>query len=181
MGFFSNIFGRKQIDKFIPDLAFYENVVDHIVISETLKSDLKANLKKAFEDPKSFYDHNNEFILYRGLTYPQDTLLTAKFVLIDILEVNAQMAEVDWKEDESEIRLSLNEIRGSKNYDFTLSENDLYEGYSTGEIIKLIDEKELNIQGYSIEVLDINADSYVLTIVPLNNKQEVKLMFEKLK
>ena len=91
------------------------------------------------------------------------------------------MAEVDWKEEESEIRIFLNEIGMAKNYGFTISEDDLYEGYDTGEIIKLIDEKELKEQGYSIEILDINSDCYVFTIVPLSDKHEVKAMFEKLK
>lgn len=182
MGFLSNIFGQKHNDKPNADLAFYEEVVDHIVISDALKNDLKVKLKQAFEDPKSFYDENNDFILSeRGLSYPKDALLTPKFVLIDTLQDNGQMAEVDWKEEESEIRIFLNEIRMAKNYDFILSDDDLYEGHDTGEIIKLIDEKELKTKGYSIELLDINSDSYVFTIVPLNNKQEVKKMFEKLR
>ncbi len=49
MGFLSNIFGQKQHTKSNPDLAFYEEVVDHITISETLKNDLKVKLKQAFE------------------------------------------------------------------------------------------------------------------------------------
>ena len=69
----------------------------------------------------------------------------------------------------------------AKNYDFTLSGDDLYDGHDTGEIIQLIDEKELKSRGYSIQLLDINSDSYVFTVIPLNNKQEVKGMFEKLK
>ena len=182
MGFLSNFFGRKQNNRINPDLALYQEVVNHIVFSETLKSDLKANLKQAFEDPKSFYDDHNDYILSeRGLRYPEDALLTPKFVLIDTLVDNGQMAEADWREEESEIRIYLNEIRLAKEFDFTLSDDELYEGYDTNEIIKLIDEKELSTQGYSIELLDINSDSYVFTIVTLNNKQEVKMLFEKLK
>ncbi len=182
MGFLSKILGKNRNDKPNPDLAFYERVIDRIVISDTLKGDLKAELKQAFEDPKSFYDDNNDFILSeRGLTYPKDTFLTPKFVFIDTLQDNGEMAEVDWREEESEIRIFLTEIRMAKNYDFTISDDDLYEGYDTGEIIKLIDDKELKNQGYSIELLGINSDSYVFTIVPLNDKQEVKMMFEKLK
>jgi len=182
MGFLSNIFGQKQNDKPIPDLAFYEKVVDRIVISDTLKADLKIELKQAFEDPKSFYDDNNDFVLSeRGLTYPKDALLTPKFVLIDTMHDNGEMAEADWKEEESEVRIFLNEIRMAKKYDFIISDDDLYEGHGTGEIINLIYERELMSQGYSIELLDINSDSYVFTVVPLKDKQEVKMMFEKLK
>ena len=95
MGFLSNIFGRKQNDKSNPDLATYEEVVDRIVISDTLKHDLKVKLKQAFVDPKSFYDDHNDFMLSeRVLTYPKDTLLTPKFVLIDTLQDHGQMAEV---------------------------------------------------------------------------------------
>ena len=182
MGFFSNIFAQKQNDKLNHDLAFYEKIVSRIVNSETLKSDLKTELKRAFEDPKSFYDNKKDFTLSeRGLTYPKDALLTPKFVLIDTLQDNGEMAEVDWKEEECEVRTSLNEIRTAKNYDFKISDDDLYEGHDTGEIITLIDEKELKSEGYSIVLLDINSDSYVFTIVPLSDKQEVKMMFEKLK
>ncbi len=181
MGFLSNIFGQKQNEKPTPDLAFYEEVVDSIAFSDTLKDDLKARLKLAFEDPKSFYDDNNEFILSeRGLTYPKDALLTPKFVLIDTLQNNGEMAEVDWKEEEIEVRIVLNEIRMAKNYEFTLSNDELYNGHDTGEIIQLINEKELKIQGYSIELLDINSDSYIFTIITLGDKQVVKMMFEKL-
>ncbi|PSR52404.1 hypothetical protein AHMF7605_02120 [Adhaeribacter arboris] len=182
MGFLSKIFGEKQSRKSNPDLAFYEEIVDYIVISDTLKSDLKANLKQAFQDPKAFYDDNKNFILSeRGLKYPQDALLTPKFVLVDTLLENGQMAEVDWKEPESEIRIYLNEIRIAKRYDFTLSEDDFYRAHDTGEIINLIDKQELKPQGFSIELLDINSDSYVFTIIPLDKEQKVKMMFEKLK
>lgn len=182
MGFLSNIFRQKPQEKSTCGLALYEKVVDHIVISDDLKRELKAKLKQAFENPKSFYDDNNEFILSeRGLLYPKDALLTPKFVLIDTLQDKGQMAEVDWKEEESEIRSFLNKIRMTKNYDFTLSGDDVYKGYDTDEILRSIDKKELQTQGYSIEVLDINSDSYVFTIVPLRDKQEVKMLFEKLK
>jgi hypothetical protein len=182
MGFLSSIFGQKQNDKPNPDLEFYERFIDRIVISEALKSDLNIKLKQAFEDPKSFYDHNGDFILSeRGLTYAKDALLTPKFVLIDTLQDNGEMAEVDWKEEESVVRTFLNEIRLAKSYDFTISDDDLYEGIDTGEIITLIDEKELKSQGYAIVLLDINSDSYVFTVVPLSDKNEVKMMFEKLK
>ena len=181
MGFLSSIFGQKKNEKLNPDLAFYEKVVSRIVISEALKSNLKTELKQAFEDPKSFYDYNEEFTFSeRGLTYPKDALLTPKFVLIDTLQDNGEMAEVDWKEEECEVRTFLNEIRKAKNYDFKISHDDLYEGHDTGEIITLIDEKELKSQGYSIVLLDINSDSYVFTVVPLSDKKEVTMMFEKL-
>lgn len=182
MGILSNFFGQKQNGKPGPNLALYEKVVNHIVVSDTLKKDVKTRLRQAFEDPESFYDDNNDYILSeRGLTYPKDALSTPKFVLIDSLQDNGEMAEVDWKEEESEIRIFLNEIKMAKNLDFTISEDDLYEGYDTGEILKLINDKELQTQGYSIELLDINSDSYVFTVVPLCDRQEVKMLFEKLK
>ena len=190
MGFLSKLFGKEQNDKSKPenqkpaiaDITFYEKVIDRIAVSDELKNDLKRALKQAFEDPKSFYDDNNEFILSdRGLKYPKDTLLTAKFVLIDTLQDNGQMAEVDWKEEESEIRIAVNEILKAKEYDFALSYDDLYEDKDTDEIIQLIDQKELKPNGYSLALLDINSDSYVFTIVPLNEKNEVAEMFAILK
>jgi len=183
MGIFSKLFGQNENSKFKPkqpllDLIFYEALVDRIAVSDNLKRELKDELKKAFEKPKSFYDDNNEYILTdRGLRYSKGVSETAKFVLIDTLIDNGQMAEVDWKEEENEIRVFLNEIRIAKNYDLTIDDEDLHEGYNTGEILKLIDEKELKAQGYSLVILDINSDSYVFTIVSFNQKHEIEEMF----
>ena len=118
MGFFSKIFGQKTIDKNEPvqlntptDLQHYLEITEFVVVSEALKNELKQQLKQAFENPKSFYDSDNEFILSeRGLTFPANANLTAKFVLVDTLIDNDQMAEVDWKEDEEEIRFAINRI-----------------------------------------------------------------------
>ena len=76
MGFFSNLFGQKSKDETTsnatnqsladntkPDFALYEETVNHIVVSEALQKDLKIKLKQAFEDPKYFYDDDNDFIL----------------------------------------------------------------------------------------------------------------------
>jgi len=101
--------------------------------------------------------------------------------LVDTLQDNGQMAEVDWKEEESEIRTALNEIIKAKSYEFALSYDNLYEEHNTDEIIKLIDQRELKPAGYSLAILDINSDSYVFTIVPLNERQEVEEMFANLK
>jgi len=54
----------------------------------------------------------------RGLTFPDKANLTAKFVLVDTLIDNDQMAEVDWKEDEEEIRFAINCILNAKDYGF---------------------------------------------------------------
>lgn len=181
MGFLSNLFGRGNIDNSNDDFAFYERLIESITISDTLRSELKIDIKQALENPKSFYDDNNDYILSeRGLTYTEDAKRTVKFVLIDTLQDNGEMAEVDWDEEEYEIRILLNEMRIAKNYDFTITDDDLYEGKTTEEIIKLIDERELQTQGYTIELLDIDSDSYVFTIVPLDIKQEVNMMFKKL-
>ena len=181
MGLLSNIFGKKQNDKTKPDLVFYEKIIELIVVSDTLKDTLKTNLKQVFENPKSFYGDNDEFILSdRGLTYTNDSLQTSKFVLIDIMRDNDEMTEIDWKESESEIRVYMNEIITAKNYDFAITYDDLYEGLDTDKILKLINEQELEPQGYSIVILDIGSDSYIFTIVPSKDKKEVKEMFEKL-
>lgn len=98
MGLFAKLLGRKNKDiavadntksvlqRTVPNLELYTQLVNNIVVSETLKSQLRTNLKLAFENPKVFYDEHNAFILSeRGLTFPDDTLLTPKFVLIDTL------------------------------------------------------------------------------------------------
>ena len=170
MGLFSKLFGYKKNDKYSkvtkPTFEIYEKLIDIIVVSETLQSELKIKIKEAFDNPKSFYNDTNGFILSeRGLTFPKDTLLTPKFVLLDILQDNDQMIEVDWKEDEEEIRFALNKIIKAKNYNFTLGNNSIYDNNDTFEIIKLIDKKELNPFGFSLEILDIDSDSYVFTVI----------------
>ena len=196
MGFFSSIFGQKQninseiqsqvkkqsnFGKDKLDFEFYENVIDNIVVSDTLKSGLKIKLKQSFENPKSFYDDNDEFILSeRGLTYSKHKLLTSKFVLVDSLIEARQMTEVDWKEDEEEVRLWVNEIAKMKDYNLELSTDKKY-GNDTLEVIQNIDRYELKPLNYCIEILDIDSDSYVFTIIPLDRQKEVAELFAKLK
>ena len=194
MGLFSKLFGRKSENKSASeltrsavsqktsaDLKMYEEIVNHIVVSEALQTSLKIKLKQAFEDPKSFYDDDNEFILSeRGLTYPNDVALTPKFVLIDTMEDEDQMAEVDWKEDEDEIRFAINRIMKAKNYT-TVLEALKYNILDTPEVLSKINDDELKPMGYSLEILDIDSDSYVFTIVPLEKHQQVSELFSNLK
>jgi hypothetical protein len=192
MGFFSNLFGQNQNKKLEAtnqavltknkiDFEFYEKVVENIVVSETLKSDLKTKLKSSFENPNSFYNDRNEFILSdRGLTYPKHKSLTHKFVLVDSLLEARQMTEVDWKEDEIEIRLWINEIAKTKGYKLNLPTDKKY-GNETLDVIQNIDKHELKPLNYSLEILDIDSDSYVFTIIPLDRQEIVQDLFDKLK
>lgn len=189
MGFFSKIFKQKSNDKSEPvplntptDLQRYEEIVEIVVVSEALKSQLKEKLKQAFENPKSFYDSDNEFILSeRGLTFPADADLTAKFVLVDTLIDNDHMAEVDWKEDEEEIRFAINRILKAKNYRIAVTDECKYDDSETLEILEQIDIEELKPKGFSLEILDIDSDSYVFTIVALKDHEEISKMFNQIK
>jgi len=189
MGFFSKLFRQKAIDKNEPlplntptDLQHYQQITEVVVVSEALKNELKQKLKQAFENPKSFYDSDNEFILSeRGLTFPAKANLTAKFVLVDTLIDNDQMAEVDWKEDEEEVRFAINRILKAKNYGVALADECKYEDNETFEILEEIDTQELKPKGFSLEILDIDSDSYVFTIVALESHGEVSKMFNQIK
>lgn len=167
----------------LPPIELYENIVNSLVTSELLKNELTIKIKRAYEDPQSFYDTSGKYILSeRGLVYSKKDSTTPKFVLIDTLIDNDQMIEVDWKEAEEDIRYGLNKIIESKGYNFQLSEDNLYdEDEETFEIIYSISDEELQPLGYSIEMIDINSDSYVLTVVPLNIHKQVKNLFEKIK
>lgn len=190
MGLFAKFFKKKNkditiaentisvVDTTIPKLELYEKLVNIIVVSETLKADLKSNLKQALENPESFYDDQNDFILSeRGLSFPDDTLLTPKFVLIDTLIENNLMAEVDWKEEEDEIRSAIISILTAKKYSCKLSDQSIYENCDAFEIIELIDKEELHPSGYSLEIIDIDSDSYVFTIIQLSNQEAVSNLF----
>jgi uncharacterized protein involved in tolerance to divalent cations len=188
MGFFSNLFGHKSeaknhsiLGQSKPDFELYEKVIDSIVETEILNTDLKTKIKQSIEDPKSFYNYKNDFILSeRGLTYPKDKSLTSKFVLVDSLIEARQMTEVDWKEDEEEVRLWINEIAKTKDFKLNLSTEKKY-GNETLEVIQSIDKYELRPLSYAIEILDIDSDSYVFTIIPLDRQNEVQQLFAKLK
>ncbi len=196
MGFFSKLFGNKQKNEvetngiikpalsthsITPDLLTYENVVDNIAISKELQTEVKTMIKQAFQNPKSFYDESNEFILSdRGLTYPKDSNLTPKFVFVDKMISAGQMTEVDWKEEEEEIRLEITKIAEKKGYHLPLSAKIKYTE-DTSQTLLSINDKELEPMGYCLQIFDINSDSYVFTIVPLNKKQLITNMFNKLK
>jgi hypothetical protein len=185
MGFFANLFsGQQRNDSPLagqPDLDFYEKLVDNVAASDEFQIELKAALKMAFQDPKTFYDDSGEISLSdRGLNYLRDGSSTPKFVLIDKMLAVGQMAEVDWKEEEEEIRFSIIEIAKAKGYDMHISTDDTY-SMDTDKIIKSINDNEIKPLGYCLEILDINSDSYVFTIVPLDKQQLVRGMFDKLK
>ena len=166
-----------------PSIELYEDIISSIVVSEALKNELTIKIKQAFEEPEIFYDPEGKCILSeRGINYSNEGKLTPKFVLIDTLIDNDQMIEVDWKEDEEDVRYGLNKIIESKGYGFQISEDSLYEeDDETFEIIYSISDEELQPLGYSIEMIDINSDSHVLTIIPLGIQEVVKGLFEKLK
>lgn len=195
MGFFSKLFGSRdnkhplpansnvpQATATKPDYKLYETLSTTLVDDEALRKTLQQQLKKAFEAPESFFDAAGEFILSdRGLTYPAALPLAPKFVLVDTLMEHDLMTEIDWKSDEEEIRFAINRIIKSKDYPFALTEEDRYEGMDTYETIAQINDKELQIAGYSLEILDIDSDSYVFTIVPIAQQAMVAALFARLK
>jgi hypothetical protein len=164
-----------------PGLSFYQELVDQIAVSKELQMELKEALKQAIKDPRSFYDDSGDFILSeRGLIYSIDNTLTPKFVLVDKMIAANQMVEVDWKEEEKDIRTWILNIATTKRYDLQLSLDKKYTG-DTFETILSINDKELEPMGYCLEILDINSDSYVFTIIPLDKKKLVHEMFDKLR
>jgi hypothetical protein len=164
------------------DLKLYMELIESIAVSEKLQADLKLALEEAFENPQSFYDQDGEYLLaWRGLNFSESSRLTPKFVLTDkMIEAN-QMAEIDWKEDEAEIRPIINQILRAKNFDFNISVEMKYENEDTFKILDLINGNELKANGYSLKCLDIDSDSYVFTVVTADQEKRVTEMFEKLK
>ncbi len=182
MSFFSNWFGPKK-KKDQPDFAFYENVIHTIAVSETLKDKLLRKVRQAFDHPESFYDQEGQYQLSaRSLNPSKDDALLPKFVLIDLLQDHNEMAEVDWKETEQEVRYWINALLTAKTYLGSLSNEEKYGRHvHTGEVLDLINQNELKPLGYALEILDIDSDSYVFTIVPLHRQEEVQEMFRVLK
>jgi hypothetical protein len=195
MGFFSNFFSKREqhpsaaqpqpaarADGPTAELSVYNQLVTAIVFSDTLRRETLARVTRAFEAPRSFYDENARYVLAeRGLYYPQSAALTAKLVFIDTLMEHQQMAEVDWKEDEAEIRACIRMIMQAKQFLISIAAEEQYSDEYTHEVIELIDEDELMPAGYSLQMLDINSDSYVFTIVPLTQAETVAALFAKLK
>jgi hypothetical protein len=187
MGFFSSFFGRRERQSSdtarqpTAELPAYNQLINSIVSPENLQSKLLTDVTRAFEAPQSFYEATEYVLAQRGLTYPQDAALTPKFVFIDTLIDHQQMAEVDWKEAEDEIRAQIRQIMAAKQFPISIASEEQYENKPTHEIIELIDEQELTPIGYSLQVLDIHSDSYVFTIVPLSQAEEIAALFAQLK
>lgn len=158
------------------DLALYSKVIDSIAISENVQNELKAKVKQAVSNPRSFYDHKGNYCpSERGLTYPKDAAKTAKFVLVDTLIENGQVAEVDWREEEAEVRFSINQILQAKHYELIVSQDTVFvKGGDTLDMITDINDEELALAGYSLQLININSDSYVFTIVLGSQSEEVR-------
>lgn len=164
-----------------PGLIFYQELVGQIAVTKELQTELIAMLERAIDDPQSFYDEKNDLILSdRGLKYSIYNWVTPKFVLVDKMIDAKQMMEVDWKEAEEDIRFYISEILQAKGYEMKLTPNKKYTG-DTYETILSINDKELEPQGYCLEMINIDGDSYVFTIIPLNRKQIVRNMFDQIK
>lgn len=165
------------------NLESYEKAIEAIAVGDELQNNLRAAVREAFGNPQSFYDENGEYApADRGMNYSSFGDLTTKMVLIDKMIEAGQMAEVDWKESEEEIRLWINHILKTKNYAFRISEpeEDLYEGKDTYTVINSINDSELKPNGFALEILDIGSDSYVFTIVLADTAAEVARLFRKL-
>lgn len=173
---FTSFFKSKPVD-----LALHNKVIDLIAVSDNVRNELKEKVGQAVSNPKSFYDFKGNFYLSeRELTYPKDAAETAKFVLVDTLMENGQMAEVDWKEEEAEMRFAINQILRAKHYDFIVRQDTVFvEGDDTLDMITQINDKELTLAGYSLQLVDINSDSYVFTIVPIAQAEEVRQLLMK--
>ncbi|GEM_PF-1223335 len=193
MGFLSNLFGRKKsgipsvggesqiLTQTGASMEVYQKAVELVAVGNSFKTELISKLEQAFVDPGSFYDEYKEFTLSeRGLSYPKDSKVTPKFVFIDTLIENGQMAEVDWKEAEEEIRFSIAEIIKAKEYPIIFAVEDQFEEEDTYTVINKINQKELLPEGYSLQILDIQSDCYVFTVVPLNRQKEVKGLFDQI-
>lgn len=163
-----------------PGIDVYQALIDLIVVSEALQTQLSADVQRAFDAPQSFYRDDEYTLAGRGLTYPDDAPLTPKFVLIDTLINHGQMAEIDWQESEEDIRCAIYEIMEAKAIPFCLLGNDQYNGLDTFRVIEAIGREELHPTGYAITTLDINSDSYVFTIIPLDQQPEVEALFAQL-
>ena len=164
-----------------PDLLpVYLMLINYVAVPQAVKEEVHTSLIQAFENPKSFYDEEDEFILSdRGLTFATHKNLTPKFVFIDKLIEANQMAEVDWKADEEQIRFSINKILAAKNFDFKLLDEIKYSVDALG-IIQSINNLELKPAGYALALLDIDSDSYVFTVVLLTMQKEVEELFAQL-
>ncbi len=193
MGLLANLFGKKKskVPTIAPahpeqvaestDIAAYNQAVQLVAIGDSLKDELTTKLQKAFSEPKLFYDEHDEYILAeRGLMYPKHAKDTTKFVFIDTLIEKGQMAEVDWKAAEEDIRFGIAEIIKTKEYPVSFTVEDQFEEEDTYTVINLINQEELIPAGYALAILDIQSDCYVFTIIPLEQCEVVEAIFNQL-
>lgn len=162
--------------------GLYTQLIDILVTDSSRQSSLKELIARAFADPQSFYDEDYEFTLSdRGLTYPKDSKLTPKFVLIDTMMEYNQMAEVDWKEEEENIRFAVSRIIKAKRYLILFSEANKYNDETNASLlIEYINERELKPAGYALLILDIDSDSYVFTVIPDHQQETATDIYRKL-
>jgi hypothetical protein len=164
-----------------PGIEVYHAVIDLITVSNELKAQLSSDVQRAFEAPQSFYQEDEYTLAERGLRFPKDGPLTPKFVLIDTLINHGQMAEVDWKASEEDLRFALNEILAAKGFPLDLPAAEQYDDPDTFSVFESIEAEELQPRGYCLAFLDIDSDSYVFTVVPLVQQPQVEELLAKLK
>jgi hypothetical protein len=162
-------------------LVVYNQLIDQLVAEPALRATIYAAVARAFANPQSFYDEHQKYTLaIRGLTFAKHAALTPKFVFIDTLCAHNLMAEVDWKEEEGEIRQQVRAIMQARQYHVVISAEEQYEDEPTYEVIYLLDHEELGPDGYSLQTLDIQSDSYVFTIVRRQEATRVQELFRQL-
>lgn len=134
-----------------------------------------TEVRLAVNSPKDYVNKFSKQLKERGIKKPTDNL--AWIALVESLNSRNLLQELDWKDDAEElIEVTLSLTERQKNYKSiqnTLLKVNALLGDDIEEFLPILN-KSLEKEGIQLIWLDIDSDSYPLTIIDLKNVKKAK-------
>ena len=158
--------------------------LEHLIILCTLftnDSELQQEVKLALEQPQQYLQRFKNELEERGIEEPRRTL--AWIALVNGLQRRNLLQELDWKEDPEELIALVGEFTethsNQKEVHATLSNLEPMLNDDIEEFLPTINRA---IEKHNIQLvwLDINSDSYPLTLLKLQDLKKARILADKI-
>lgn len=157
----------------------YFELINYITNDSAFSSKLALELCDSDENSLEFFNkHKSNHFLNRGIEEAFNEEQTLCY-LLDKLEENEYLCELDYHADSEELNDALKLLSKGKIKKNILTEED--EEDAEG-MFELIFEAEDYLENLDLAIIEfpLNSDSHPISIVPLNQSQEIQTLIDEL-